>query len=67
MILHLVETQHGFIATPHGEEPLSWFVDAVGGELMKNAGWRPFEQPRISRWLFWKLRAEGHLRVFARN
>jgi hypothetical protein len=64
MLLHLVETQHGFIAEPHGEEPVAWVVDAVGGELMRGAGWRPYEMQRISKWLYWKLRSEGHLRIF---
>ncbi len=63
MILHLVETRQGLIFEPHGEEPGAWHCDAEGGDILRAAGWRPYEMHRVSRFVYNKLLTAGQLKV----
>jgi hypothetical protein len=63
MILNLVKDQHGWRFEPHGEEPIAWYCNAAGGDVMRAAGWRPYEMPRVSDHVYQRLVGAGFLRV----
>ncbi len=63
MILHLVADQHGWRFEPHGEEPVAWYCNAAGGDILRAAGWRPYEMPRVSDQVYRRLVGAGFLRV----
>jgi hypothetical protein len=63
MILHLVADQHGWRFEPHGEEPVAWYCDVVGGDILRASGWRPYEMHRVSAHVYRQLIRAGHLRV----
>ncbi len=63
MIFHIVETQRCWRFQPHGEEPVAWYCDAEGGDVLRAAGWRPFEMHCVSRFVYQQLIAMGSLRI----
>jgi hypothetical protein len=63
MILHLVRDEHGYLFEPHGEEPVAWNCDAEGGDLLRAAGWRPYEMHRVSVHVYDLLLHRGHLKI----
>ncbi len=63
MIFHLVETRNCWLFLPHGEEPVAWYCTPEGGDVLRAAGWRPFEMHCVSRFVRRQLLASGDLRV----
>jgi hypothetical protein len=63
MILHVSRDDYGYIFEPHGEEPVAWYCDAEGGDILRAAGWRPYEMHRVSVYVFDSLCHREHLRI----
>ncbi len=63
MILHLVETRNCWLFVPHGEEPVAWYCTPEGGDILRAAGWRPFEMMCVSDFVRRQLIDSGNLRV----
>jgi hypothetical protein len=63
MILHLVETRNCWLFKSHGEEPVTWYCTHEGGEVLRAAGWRPFEMECVSDFVRSQLLASGDLRI----
>jgi hypothetical protein len=63
MILHLVQDEHGYRVEPHGEEPVAWTCDVEGGDILRAAGWRPYEMNRVSTHVVDGLLDKGHLKI----
>ena len=61
MLLFPCEDEHGWIYAPHGEEPLCYNLTFAGCELLRSAGWRPYEMHRVSRYLHDSLMIDGFL------
>jgi hypothetical protein len=63
MIFHIVETRNCWLFLPHGEEPVAWYCSPEGGDVLRAAGWRPFEMHCVSGFVRGQLLASGDLRV----
>ena len=63
MIFHIVETRNCWLFLPHGEEPVAWYCSPEGGDVLRAAGWRPFEMHCVSGFVRGQLLALGDLRV----
>ncbi len=63
MIFHIVETRNCWLLLPHGEEPVAWYCSPEGGDVLRAAGWRPFEMHCVSGFVRRQLLASGDLRV----
>jgi hypothetical protein len=61
MLLFLYEDEHGWIYEPHGEEAICYDLTFDGSELLRAAGWRPYEMHRVSRHLHDSLLIDGLL------
>ena len=61
MLLFLIEDEHGWIYEPHGTQALCDDLTFAGSELLRAAGWRPFEMHRVSRYLHESLLIDGFL------
>ena len=61
MFLFLSEDEHGWIYEPHGTQALCYELTFAGSELLRAAGWRPFEMHRVSRYLHDFLLIDGCL------
>lgn len=65
MQIVLIEDEHSYLIAPIGEEdasgPSFWFsIEAT--QKLWDAGWKPYKQPRVSKYLIRLLQAEGHIR-----
>ncbi len=67
MLLFLSEDEHGWIYEPHGTQALCYDLSFVGSELLRAAGWRPFEMHRVSRHLHESLLIDGFLDLVRSN
>jgi hypothetical protein len=65
MLLFLSEDEHGWLYAPHGTEPVCYSLTPCGLMLLRLAGWRPFEMPRVSRYLHESLLIDGMLELYA--
>jgi hypothetical protein len=63
MIFHIVETRNCWLFKSHGEEPVAWYCTHEGGNVLRAAGWRPFEMECVSDFVRSQLLASGDLRV----
>ena len=61
MLLFLIEDEHGWIYEPHGTQALCYDLTFAGSELLRAAGWRPFEMHRVTRYLHESLLIDGFL------
>ena len=61
MLFHVCYDEFSYIYQPHGTEPEFWSTTLEGSEMLKAAGWRPFEMHRVSRHLHLSLLSGGHL------
>ncbi len=61
MLFHVCYDEFSYIYQPHGTEPEFWSTTLEGSEMLKAAGWRPFEMHRVSRHLHLSLLTGGHL------
>jgi hypothetical protein len=61
MLLFILEDEHGFIYEPHGIESCYWSTTPEGSDMLKAAGWKPYEMHRVSRHLHFVLIELGHL------
>ncbi len=64
MLLFLSEDEHGWIYEPHGTQPLCYNLTFAGSELLRAAGWRPFQMHRVSRYLHDSFLIDGLLPDF---
>ena len=67
MLLFLSEDEHGWIYEPHGTQSLCYDLTFAGSELLRAAGWRPFEMHRVSRYLHESLLIDGFLDLLRSN
>ena len=67
MLLFLIEDEHGWIYEPHGTQALCYDLTFAGSELLRAAGWRPFEMHRVSRYLHESLLIDGFLDLLRSN
>ena len=67
MLLFLIEDEHGWIYEPHGTQALCYELTFAGSELLRAAGWRPFEMHRVSRYLHDSLLIDGFLDLLRSN
>jgi hypothetical protein len=67
MLLFLSEDERGWIYEPHGEEALCYDLAFAGCELLRSAGWRPYEMQRVSRYLHDSLLIDGFLKLVRSN
>jgi hypothetical protein len=65
MLFSISYDELSYIYTPHGTEPEVWSTTLEGSEMLKAAGWRPFEMHRVSRHLHLSLITGGHLEAFS--
>jgi hypothetical protein len=63
MILHIFRDAHGYVVEPHGEEPVAWTCDVKGGDVLRAAGWVPYEMHRVSVFVVEQIVSEGFLKV----
>jgi hypothetical protein len=63
MIFHLVETRNCWLFVPHGQEPIAWYCTPEGGDVLREAGWRPFEMQCVSDFVYHQLIDSGDLYV----
>jgi hypothetical protein len=63
MIFHIVETRNCWLFKSHGEEPIAWYCTHEGGDVLRAAGWRPFEMECVSDFVRSQLLASGDLRI----
>ncbi len=61
MLLFILEDEHGFIYEPHGIESCYWSTTLEGSDMLKAAGWKPYEMHRVSCHLHGVLIELGHL------
>ena len=61
MLFSISYDELSYIYQPHGTEPEFWSTTLEGSEMLKAAGWRPFEMRRVSRHLHLSLLSGGHL------
>jgi hypothetical protein len=64
MLLFLYEDEFGWIYEPHGEEALCYNLAFDGRELLRAAGWRPYEMHRVSRYLHESFLIDGLLEPY---
>jgi len=62
MLLFIREDEHGFIYEPHGTESECWSTTPEGSAVLKEAGWRPYEMQRVSRYVHECLLIDGLLK-----
>ena len=67
MLLFLSEDEHGWIYEPHGTQSLCYNLTFAGSELLRAAGWRPFEMHRVSRYLHDSFLIDGLLTLVRSN
>ena len=67
MLLFLAEDEHGWIYEPHGTQALCYDLAFAGCELLRSAGWRPYEMQRVSRYLHDSFLIDGLLTLLRSN
>ena len=67
MLLFLSEDEHGWIYEPHGVQALCYDLAFAGSELLRAAGWRPFQMHRVSRYLHDSFLVDGLLTLVRSN
>ncbi len=67
MLLFLSEDEHGWIYEPHGVQALCYDLTFAGSELLRAAGWRPFQMHRVSRYLHDSFLIDGLLTLLRSN
>ena len=67
MLFSISYDELSYIYQPHGTEPEFWSTTLEGSEMLKAAGWRPFEKHRVSRHLHLALLSGGHLEPRAKG
>ena len=67
MLLFLSEDEHGWIYEPHGVQALCYDLTFAGSELLRAAGWRPFQMHRVSRYLHDSFLIDGLLTLVRSN
>ena len=62
----LYTDEHSYIMEPYGEEEdtQSYWVSVPATERLWRAGWIPYDQPRVSRYLFAVLWSRGEIRYW---
>jgi hypothetical protein len=63
MIFHIIEARNCWLFLPHGEEPVAWYCNSEGGDVLRAAGWRPFEMHCVSGFVREQLLASGDLKL----
>ncbi len=61
MFLFIFEDKHGLVYEPHGIESCYWSTTLEGSDMLKAAGWKPYEMHRVSCHLHGVLIELGHL------
>jgi hypothetical protein len=67
MLLFLVEDDNGWVYHPHGTQALCYNLSFEGCELLRSAGWRPYEMHRVSWYLHDSFLVDGLLTLVRSN
>ena len=57
------EDEQSYLVEPFGEEDEpSFWISTEATQKLWDAGWRPYKQPRVSKYLVRVLQAQGEIR-----